>query len=72
MDGYKQMQSIFTPATLSLTGTMLVWIVGAVAGALRACEQPGAAAQAQLALRVHWRGGFPRSMRDELLQSGPV
>jgi hypothetical protein len=43
------MQSNCPPAALSSTGAVLVWVVGAVAGALRTCEQPGAAAQAQLA-----------------------
>lgn len=43
------MQSDFPPGALSLTGAVLVWVVGAVSGALRACEQPGAAAQAELA-----------------------
>jgi len=44
------MQSNCPPAALSRTGAVLVWIFGAVAGALRICEQPGAAAQAQLAV----------------------
>jgi len=43
------MQSDFPPAALSLTGSLLVWVFGAVSGALRVCEQPGAAAQAELA-----------------------
>jgi hypothetical protein len=43
------MQSNCPPAALSRTGAVLVWVIGAVAGALRICEQPGAAAQAQLA-----------------------
>jgi hypothetical protein len=75
------MQSNCPPAALSRTGAVLVWVVGAVAGALRICEQPGTAAQAQLAV-------FPASgtlsfqvfapvalfpiVADELVQSGPV
>jgi len=47
------MQSNCPPAALSRTGAVLVWIPGAVAGALRICEQPGAAAQAQLARGFH-------------------
>jgi hypothetical protein len=66
--GYKQMQSYFPPAALSLTWTVLVWVVGAVAGTLRTCEQPGTETQAELARRCHWRrqiellwgGGLPQ------------
>jgi hypothetical protein len=61
------MQSNCPPAALSRTGPVLVWVVGAVAGALRICEQPGTAAQAQLAVFLGSRPRLPGCVAVQLI-----